>query len=105
MGKLTRFATSSGSTPPFNPHEEGLTEDLLHKDLTLIPRKKLLRMARVCKTRKPHYQWELAQCVQQKDSARRDCLDSFNKVKNQIDMRCARLKELFTRIFKFINDI
>jgi len=103
--KLTRFATSSGSTPPFNSHEEGLTEDLLHKDLTLIPRKKLLSMAKVCKTRKAHYKWELAQCVQQPGSRRRECLDIFNKVKNKIEFRCSRLKELFTRIFKFINNL
>merc|ERR1712156_1191832 len=94
------------SAEALNPHDTAdLTADLLHKDLTLIPRKKLLKMAKVCKTRKAHYQYELAQCVQEKDSARRQCLDIFNRVKKQVEKRCGRLKELFTRIFKFINDL
>merc|ERR1719230_1747180 len=41
-----------GTPPAMLPHEMGMTADLMHKDLTLIPRKKLLQMAKVCKTRR-----------------------------------------------------
>merc|ERR1712156_803587 len=94
------------SAEALNPHDTAdLTADLLHKDLTLIPRKKLLKMAKVCKTRKAHYQYELAQCVQKKSDDRRQCMDIFNEVKGKIEKRCSRLKELFSRIFTFINDL
>merc|ERR1712048_1167873 len=57
------------------------------------------------KTRKAHYQYELAQCVQKGSDDRRQCMDTFNEVKGKIEKRCSRLKELFSRIFTFINDL
>merc|ERR1711974_513153 len=49
--------------------------------------------------------YELAICVREKGSDRRDCLNKFNRVKAQVEKRCGKLKELFSRIFKFINDL
>merc|ERR1711879_844480 len=104
--KLERAQSRLNAKPPaMLLHERGLTHDLLHKDLTMIPRKKLVQMAKVCKTRRRHYQYELAICVREKGSDRRDCLNKFNRVKAQVEKRCGKLKELFSRIFKFINDL
>merc|ERR1711997_60340 len=86
--------------------EDGLTAELMDKDLTLIPRKKLLRMAEVCKHRRFHYKDEMVLCLKENDNGRRKkCLDVFKKVKKQVEYRCGRLKTLFTKIFKFINDL
>merc|ERR1739838_954407 len=49
--------------------------------------------------------YELAQCVQKGSDDRRQCMDTFNEVKGKIEKRCSRLKELFSRIFTFINDL
>merc|ERR1711879_362921 len=104
-GKSAGRIGGDGSPPSMLPHEMGMTADLMHKDLTLIPRKKLLQMAKVCKTRQRHYQYELSICVREKGTARRACLNTFNKVKAQVEKRCSKLKELFKRIFTFINDL
>merc|ERR1712019_48759 len=105
LKKKMKRVGGDGKPPKFLEHEKGLTHDLLYKDLTMIPRKKLLQMAKVCKTRRRHYQYELSICVREKGSTRRDCLNRFNRVKKQVEKRCGKLKELFTRIFKFINDL
>merc|ERR1711879_604725 len=105
LKKKMKRVGGDGKPPKFLEHEKGLTHDLLYKDLTMIPRKKLLQMAKVCKTRRRHYQYELSICVREKGDQRRACLNTFNKVKAQVEKRCSKLKELFSRIFTFIKDL
>merc|ERR1712173_243072 len=103
-GKLKRF--KEHSEQPAAPHEEGLTHDLLTKDLTEIPRKTLLKMAKSCKMRKKQYAWEKENCEKhESEDVQKECMEIFEKTKIQVEAQCADLKEIFTRIFKFITDL
>merc|ERR1712014_278880 len=87
-GKLRRFKQHSEQPPA--PHEDGLTHDLLTKDLTEIPRKTLLKMAKSCKLRKKQYAWEKANCEKHEDDdVQKECMEIFEKTKSQVEAQCA----------------